>query len=205
VNGCWSAAVSVGGQPDFNQLCWTAKMREESHKIEFPIKNKLGFHVRPIQRFAEMAQAFDSEVEVRVEDRKADGKSVLQLMGLRGNKGARMEVIVTGTDANQCSRVLGFLGKNSFFVEDNLQELHPERHLQRLFKIASCFESEIYIDVDGERRDAKNLDEVKELDIEPSTKVDFHVEGEDAEQARSVLQKLTKYKFYIEEKIETSR
>jgi len=182
----------------------TTMSSEDSHTVEFPIKNKLGFHVRPIQRFAEMAQAFESDIEVRVEDRKADGKSVLQLMGLRGNKGARMKVNVEGDDAYQCKQVLELLGKNCFFVEDNLQELHPERHLQRLFRIASCFESDIHVEVDGERRDAKNLEEIRELDINPGTEVEFHVEGADAEQARAILAKLVKYKFYIEEKLEAS-
>lgn len=182
----------------------TTMSSQDSHSVEFPIKNKLGFHVRPIQRFAEMAQAFQSEVKVSVEDRKADGKSVLQLMGLRGNKGALMQVNIEGADARQCKDVLEFMGKNCFFVEDSLQELHPERHLRRLFRIASCFQSNIHVEVDGERADAKDLDRVKELGIEPSTQVEFHIEGEDEEQARSVMQKLVKYKFYIEEKMEAS-
>lgn len=180
---------------------------QNNYKTEFPIKNKLGFHVRPIQRFAEMAQAFRSNVEVQVEDRKADGKSVLQLMGLRGNNGARMQVNVHGKDAQQCVRVLEFLGQNCFFVEDNLESpLNPERHLKRLAHLASCFKSDVEVEVDSRRGDATDLDRLKELDISPTTAdIKFHIDGEDAEQARAILQQLVKYRFYVEEKMEASR
>ena len=104
---------------------------EETYSTEFIIKNKLGFHVRPIQRFAELARAFDSEIEVRVEDRRAQGKSVLHLMGLKAGIGALMKVTAQGRDAKQTICVLKFLAENCFFVEDNLgSELHPLRHLR---------------------------------------------------------------------------
>jgi len=52
---------------------------EQTVSTEFTIKNELGFHVRPIQRFAELARAFNSEIEVQVEERKAAGKSILHI------------------------------------------------------------------------------------------------------------------------------
>jgi len=170
------------------------------YSTELTIKNKLGFHVRPIQRFAELARAFACEVEVQVEDRKAPGKSVLHLMSLRGRAGAPMKITACGDDARQALCVLKFLAENRFFVEDNLdQELHPLRHLVRLSKMASCFESEIRVELNGQVVDAKRLPRLKELGLTPTSEVRFSISGEDADQARAVMENLLKYRFYIEE------
>jgi len=173
----------------------------DTHTVEFTIKNKLGFHVRPTQRVAEMAQAFESDVQVQVGERDADGKSVLQLMGLHCTAGSQMQVTASGPDAEQCTKVIEFLGHDRFFVEDHVDYLDPERHLKRLAGISSCFESDIEVEVDGQRCDAKDLDAIRQLNIEPTTAVEFDVEGPDADQARAVLQKLAKHKFYVEEKM----
>ncbi len=173
----------------------------DTRTVEFTIRNKLGFHVRPTQRVAEMAKLFESNVEVRVDDREADGKSVLQLMGLQGTNGSRMVVKATGPDAEQCTGVIEFLGHDRFFVEDHVDSLDPERHLKRLAGMAACFKSDIQVEVDGEQREAEDLDGLRELGIEPTTEVTFHIQGVDADQARAVLENLAKCKFYVEEKM----
>ena len=173
----------------------------DTYAVDFTIKNKLGFHVRPTQRVAEVAQAFDADVKVRVEDREADGKSILQLMRLQGTSGSPMQVTAEGQDAEQCAKVIEFVGRDRFFVEDHVDHLDPERHLKRLSGMASCFKSDIEVETDGGRCNAKDLDAVRKLGIEPTTNVEFHIEGEDAAQARAVLEKLANYCFYVEEKM----
>ena len=162
------------------------------------IGNRLGFHVRPIQRFAELAQAFRSEIEVRIEDRRAPGKSVMNLMTLRGRHGSVMNVTTRGEDARQALGVLGFLVESNFFVENDAAELDPCRHVTRLAKIASCFNSQVLAELDGKRADARNVEELCALGIAPTSKLAFQVDGDDSEQARNVLEKLVKHCFYVE-------
>jgi len=170
-----------------------------AQNAELIIRNRLGFHVRPIQRFAELAQAFRSEIEVRIEDRRAPGKSVMNLMTLRGRHGSVMNVTTRGEDARQALGVLEFLVESNFFVEnDPGMELDPCRHVTRLAKIASCFNSEVVAELNGKRADARNVEELSALGITPTSKLAFHVSGDDSEQARSVLEKLVKHCFYVE-------
>mgnify|MGYP006302172593 CR=1 FL=1 len=177
----------------------------DEYTSEVTIENKLGFHVRPIQRFAELARAFECEVEVEIEGRKASGKSVLEMMSLKGESGAHMIITCEGSDARQCHCVLSFLAENRFFVEDQLdEELHPLRHLRRLATMSSCFDSSITATKDGESADAGDFEALKEMEITPRTSLEFDIEGPDAEQAESIMEKLLKYRFYVETTLNSS-
>jgi len=179
----------------------------DSHEYssEVTIENKLGFHVRPIQRFAELARAFDCDVDVEVEGRTASGKSVLEMMSLKGESGARMKITCRGSDARQCHCVLSFLARNRFFVEDQLdEELHPHRHLRRLAKMSSCFDSSVQVTRDGQSADAEDFEALRNIEITPRTSLEFTIEGPDAEQAETIMKKLLKYRFYVETTLNSS-
>jgi len=177
----------------------------DEYSSELTIKNKLGFHVRPIQRFAELARAFDCDVEVEIEGRSASGKSVLEMMSLKGESGAHMTLTCRGSDARQGHCVLSFLAKNRFFVEDQLdEELHPLRHLRRLAHMSACFDSTVEVAKDEQRVDAEDFEALKELDIEPRSSLDFQIEGPDAAQAEIIMDNLLKYHFYVETALNSS-
>ena len=172
------------------------------HSADLKIMNRLGFHIRPVQRFAEMARAFRSDVLVKVEQREAPGKSVMNLMGLGGRFGDAVTIVAEGEDSRQCICVLRFLVSEAFFVEDDMDiEHHPLRHLKRLVTLASCFESDIAVEIDGRCVSATDFDALKAAGVTPASEVDFKVEGADHEQAREVLGKLRQYRFYIEEEL----
>ncbi len=173
---------------------------------ELTIKNLLGFHVRPIQRFAELARVFRSDIEVEVEDRKASGKSVMGLMSLGARHRSIAKITATGEDAHQAVGVLSFLVESTFFVEDDPgAELHPDRHVMRLAKIASCFNSELSVELCGQRADVQDFAEVLKLGLKPTSDVKFHAHGEDAQQALKVLKHLAERCFYIEEEMSAKR
>lgn len=177
----------------------------DEYSSRITIENKLGFHVRPIQRFAELARAFNCDVDVEVEGRTASGKSVLEMMSLKGECGSEMTVTCRGDDARQCHCVLSFLASNRFFVEDQLdEELHPHRHLRRLAKMSSCFDSTIEAIKNGDRAPADDFSALKEMDISPRTSLDFDIEGPDADQAEVIMEKLLKYRFYVETTLNSS-
>jgi len=172
----------------------------KQQQAEFVIENPLGFHVRPIQRFAEMARAFRGEIEVEIEGRKASGKSVMGLMSLGGRHGSKMKITTCGEDARQALAVLGYLVEHNFFVEDDLESgQYPDRHIERLVKLASCFESSIWVTLGGQTVPGHDGDGLRGLGLEPTSQVKFKADGPDGEQAHAVLGKLLKYQFYVEE------
>jgi phosphocarrier protein HPr len=174
----------------------------EEHSAELTIPNRMGFHVRPVTRFAELARLFKADVQVSMRGRHAPGKSPMYLMSLGGNHGDTMQIRARGEDARQCVAVLLFLAQNRFFVEDEPDIVNdPDRHLCRLAHIASCFESDIRMTLDGHSVDAKRKDALRGLDLTPATRPFFEVAGPDAEQARAVIDNLVSHAFYVEEEM----
>ena len=175
---------------------------QAAYTTQMPIRNPLGFHVRPVQRFAELAQAFKGDVEVDIEGRKASGKSVMSLMSVRGRHGSIMKITTSGSDGRQAAGLLGFVVGENFFVEDDLgSAADPNRHIARLAKFASCSNSEVFVELDGRKADARRCGELLRLGLKPTSKVEFHVKGEDAEQAERVLELLARRCFYVEEEM----
>ncbi len=173
---------------------------DNEYRSELRIGNPLGFHVRPVQRFAELAQAFKSEITVEIDDRQASGKSVMGLMSLGGRYGARMSIKIKGEDARQAMDIIRYMVEEDFFVEDDIQPgSRPRRHIERLRNFASCFESDIRILLDGREIDPTSEEAAESLDFPPTEDMDFKVEGSDAPQASKVLQKLLDYRFYVED------
>jgi phosphotransferase system HPr (HPr) family protein len=166
------------------------------------IKNRCGFHVRPIQRFTQLAKAFESDVDVTINGKTAPGKSIMHLMGLKGECGADFEFDVAGPDSRQAFAVLDYLVDNSFFVEDELDKAgHPERHLERLARFAAAFDSDVRVRFNGDEADAKDLEAVRALGFRFWDQPEIHVDGPDADQARNVFQTLVQYRFFVEEEV----
>ncbi len=176
--------------------------RTSHHSARVTIGNRLGFHVRPVQRFAELARVFKADVEVELRGRKVPGKSVMNLMSLGGRCGDAMGITAHGGDAKQCVQVLKFLAENNFFVEDDLRPgTCSQRHVERLTHIASCFDSSITATADGRSADAKDLQALLGLGLTPGSQPEFEIAGEDARQARAVISNLVGHCYYVEEQM----
>ncbi len=175
---------------------------QQKHCVEVRIDNPLGFHVRPVQRFADLARVFKSDVQVELRGTTVPGKSVMNLMSLGGQQGDVLRITARGEDARQCVEVLRFLAANNFFVEDDLEPGScGDRHLERLAHIASCFRSRITAHFNGGTVDAKDLEGLRKLDLEPTSEPKFVIEGEDADLARAVITNLVGHCFYVEEQM----
>ncbi|MCP1310744.1 HPr family phosphocarrier protein [Paenibacillus tyrfis] len=82
---------------------------------EIIIRNEQGFHVRPAQLFVDKANEFRSDLKVRSESgEEADGKSMLDLMTLGLEKGARVTLEVSGPDEQECLQALAELIESKF-------------------------------------------------------------------------------------------
>lgn len=63
------------------------------------VVNPLGLHMRPATAFAQAARAFQSSITVWNGDRRADGKSSLDLILLVALPGAELVLEIDGDDA----------------------------------------------------------------------------------------------------------
>lgn len=87
---------------------------EQQASAETVILNKYGFHVRPSTQFMQKAREFDSEITVEVDDLRADGKSIMQLMALGAMQGAKVRITAKGQDADQAVASLAALIQGRF-------------------------------------------------------------------------------------------
>jgi len=166
------------------------------------IKNRLGFHVRPVQRFAELAGIFRSSIEVEIDGQRVSGKSMLGLVSLGGRCGSVMRITAMGEDARQAMGVLSYLVDQNFFVEDDLdKEKYPDRHITRLVTFASCFDSNVWVVCRGKKINVRDNEGLLSLGLRPTSRVEFLAEGLDSMQARQVLDTLASYQFYVEDEM----
>ena len=87
---------------------------EEQASAETPILNKYGFHVRPSTQFMQKAREYQSEISVEVDNIRADGKSIMQLMALGAMQGASVKITAKGADAQEAVSALVALIQSRF-------------------------------------------------------------------------------------------
>ena len=68
---------------------------------EITIINRLGLHARPAARFVRIASSYRSEVWVKKEDEKINGKSIMGLMMLAAGQGSKLLISCEGPDADK--------------------------------------------------------------------------------------------------------
>ena len=67
----------------------------------FTIKNKMGFHMRPANVFVTEMTKFASDVEIEMDGKKINGKSIMNIMAACIKCGSEIEVICDGADENE--------------------------------------------------------------------------------------------------------
>lgn len=81
------------------------------------IPNKLGLHARAATKLVRLASAFESEVQLKRQQREVNGKSIMGVMLLAAAKGAEIELIVSGTDEKMAMDALATLIDSGFGEE----------------------------------------------------------------------------------------
>ena len=87
---------------------------EDQASAETTILNKYGFHVRPSTQFMQKAREYKSEITVEVENLRADGKSIMQLMALGAMQDAVVRITAKGSDAEEAVANLVALVQSRF-------------------------------------------------------------------------------------------
>jgi phosphocarrier protein len=78
------------------------------------INNKFGLHARPAVLFCDTASKFDADVHVIVASRKADGKSIMDLMTLAATPGTEVQIEAEGADEQEAVAALEALVRENF-------------------------------------------------------------------------------------------
>ena len=79
---------------------------------ELRIVDEEGLHMRPAQDFVKIANRYRCQVQVNLNGREADGKSLLKMIELSGHPGSMLGLVTDGADAPAAMAEL------SRFVED---------------------------------------------------------------------------------------
>ena len=75
-------------------------------KEEITVKNRLGIHARPAALIAQEAGKFKSEICLIKEGIEINAKSIMGVMMLAAEKGARITVTITGSDEVEANKAL---------------------------------------------------------------------------------------------------
>ncbi|MHC8440743.1 MAG: HPr family phosphocarrier protein [Candidatus Eutrophobiaceae bacterium] len=87
-------------------------------KSSITISNKLGLHARAASCFVKTAKQFNAEISVRTNDRKANGKSIMELMMLAAAQFHIVELIVNGPQEDAAFMELKHLIEDRFGEEE---------------------------------------------------------------------------------------
>lgn len=91
------------------------------------IRNALGLHMRPADKFVRLANGFHADVKVYCRGGEFNGKSILDLTGLGAECGTVLEVEARGPDAERAVEALEALVLARFHEDDEGQELVQEK------------------------------------------------------------------------------
>jgi len=86
-------------------------------KFEATIINELGIHANAAIQFVQAASKYTSKIRVFHHDKEADGKNVVQLLGLRIEKNSHITIHAVGEDEQLAINELKMLIDNNFWEE----------------------------------------------------------------------------------------
>ena len=82
------------------------------------VPNRLGLHARAAAKLVNLANRFESQIEVGKDGQTADAKSIMGVLLLCGHQGCRLTFTARGADAQEalaalCALVEGGFGESS--------------------------------------------------------------------------------------------
>ena len=90
------------------------------------IVNTHGLHMRPANRFVELARSFESEVWVDRGGTRVNGKSIMDMSTLAADRGEALDLEARGPDADEALRALAELVAAGFdMTEEDYRQRAP--------------------------------------------------------------------------------
>ena len=68
---------------------------------QITIINKLGLHARAAAKLVQLASKFESEINITVNNKTVNGKSIMGIMMLAASKGTAIEISCSGADDSE--------------------------------------------------------------------------------------------------------
>jgi phosphocarrier protein len=93
----------------------------EVHEAEVKIQNQLGLHARPAAQLVRLSNRFGSDIFLSKNGVEVNGKSIMGVMMLAAERGARVQIRAVGTDAREAVRDLVALIERQFDEDDEGQ------------------------------------------------------------------------------------
>ena len=81
------------------------------------VQNRYGIHARPAALLVKSASRFACEILIEKNGVKVNAKSIMGLLTLEGNHGAKMRILATGADAADALAALTELFEKKFFED----------------------------------------------------------------------------------------
>jgi len=82
------------------------------------IHHEAGLHARPAALFVKTAGRFKSTITVQVGEKKANAKSIIQVLGLGARQGTSITISAEGADEAEAVAALTSLIEHNFEVEE---------------------------------------------------------------------------------------
>ena len=82
------------------------------------IRNEQGLHIRPAELFVLLAKKFEAKIEVVHQERRVDGRSLIDIFTLGAAKGTKLVLEADGPDAAEAVTALAELVETGFAQED---------------------------------------------------------------------------------------
>ncbi|HEY0804080.1 MAG TPA: dihydroxyacetone kinase phosphoryl donor subunit DhaM [Pseudonocardiaceae bacterium] len=121
VEGAVAAAVAAAGGANLAAVVAAAQGRiaeapeaEPDARTEIVLTNDVGLHARPAALLARSVADLDAHVTVQLGDQRADGASVLALLGLTARQGDRLVVTAQGRQATEAIVRIQRLAEKNF-------------------------------------------------------------------------------------------
>ncbi len=99
-----------------------SKMNESKLSRTVVITNEQGLHARPADLFVKLANRFDAAIEVVKENRRVDGKSILDILTLGAGQGSQLVIEAVGRDAQEALDALAALIDHNFAEDERAGE-----------------------------------------------------------------------------------
>ena len=80
-----------------------------AHKKNIVVGNKTGLHARPAAVFVQVANKFESDIIIVKDDQRVNGKSIMGILMLAAEKGAKILIVADGKDEKEAVEELSEL------------------------------------------------------------------------------------------------
>ena len=83
----------------------------------FVVLNDRGLHTRPSTEIVKCANQFSSDIQLVYQKNTVNAKSLLGILMLAANKGAKIQIVAEGDDAEEAVNAIVELSKKNFNID----------------------------------------------------------------------------------------